>query len=197
MSIPPILDFAHELVSRALAPGDVAVDATVGNGHDTVVLAQAVGEGGSVYGFDIQRQALQNARDRLETEVPDGRVELIHASHEEMKRNVPGEVHGHVAATMFNLGYLPGSRSSVMTDAETTVAALEASCELLRPGGVVTIVLYTGHEGGAEEALAVEAWGASLPQDRFHVLSYSFANRANDPPRLMAVEKRPGESGTE
>lgn len=197
MSIPPILNFAHELVSRALGAGDVAVDATVGNGRDTVVLAQAVGEGGSVYGFDVQRQALQNARDRLETEGAEGEVELIHASHEEVKRYVPAGLHGQVGATMFNLGYLPGSRSWVTTEAETTVAALQASCDLLRPGGVVTVVLYTGHEGGTEEARAVEAWGASLSQNRFHVLSYSFVNRRNDPPRLLAVEKRVGQADRE
>lgn len=91
---------------------------------------------------------------------------------------------------MFNLGYLPGHTSDCMTRPDTTVAALEDAVEVLRPDGRVTIVLYTGHEGGKAEAEAVDEWAAAQPQEHLHVLSFEYVNQVNDPPRLLVVEKR-------
>lgn len=185
-----VLDFAHELATGVLDVGDVAVDATVGNGHDTVALAQAVGPEGRVYGFDVQDEAIESTRDRVAREGCADAVRLVHDGHERMPAHLPDEQHGIVGAVTFNLGYLPGSSAALTTTPETTLPALDAALRLLRPGGVVTVVLYTGHEGGAEEAAAVDAWAADLSQDRFRALSYRFVNQRNDPPRLIAVEKR-------
>jgi len=167
----------------------VAVDATVGNGHDTVVLARAIGEEGRVFGFDVQPDALDATRDRLASEGLIDRVTLIEAGHETMERHLPAAAHGTVDAVMFNLGYLPGSDSPLTTTPATTRPALDAALRLLRPGGVATVVVYTGHEGGEEEAAAVDAWAADLSQSRFRALSYRFVNQRNDPPRLVAVER--------
>jgi 16S rRNA C1402 N4-methylase RsmH len=185
-----VLDYAHELATNALAAGDLAVDATVGNGHDTVVLARAVGGEGGVLGFDVQAEAIERTRNRLEENGLRASVDLIHAGHEHMAKRLPDQVHGAVGAIMFNLGYLPGSVSDRTTTPDTTIQALNAATTVLRPGGVITVVLYTGHEGGPEEARAVDAWAADRPQERFRVLSYQFVNQRNDPPRLVAVEKR-------
>jgi tRNA A58 N-methylase Trm61 len=190
MPIQSVLDFAHHLAAKALQPGGVAVDATVGNGHDTVALARAVGTEGQVFGFDVQAPAIEQTRSRLANEGVAGRVALIRGGHEEMRDHVPSAVHGEVGAVTFNLGYLPGSASEVTTEPETTISALDDAVSLLRPGGVVTIVIYTGHEGGPAEAEAVDAWAAGLSQDASHALSYRFVNQYNDPPRLVAIEKR-------
>ena len=96
---------------------------------------------------------------------------------------------------MFNLGYLPGSDGTLTTTPSTTLPALDAARRLLRPGGVMTIVVYTGHEGGRAEADAVDRWAAALPQARFQALSYRFVNQQNDPPRLVAVEKTEAQPG--
>lgn len=190
MAIDSVLDFAHTLATRALSPGDTAVDATVGNGHDTVALARAVGPEGRVLGLDVQAEAIAATRDRLAAEGLGGRVELVRAGHETMTQHVPEAQHGRVGAVMFNLGYLPGGDASLTTSPQTTLPALDAAVRLLRPGGVVTAVLYPGHAGGAEEAAAVEDWAADLPQARAEALSYRFVNQKNDPPRLVAVEKQ-------
>jgi tRNA G37 N-methylase Trm5 len=190
MPIRTVLDFAHRLATCALDPGEVAVDATVGNGHDTVVLARAVGEEGGVFGFDVQAEAIEQTRSRVRAEGVETPVTLFQNGHEEMARVLPAECVGSVGAVMFNLGYLPGSPSDRTTTPATTVPALDAAVRLLRPEGVVTVVLYTGHEGGPEEAEAVDAWAADLSQEQFHALSYRFVNQQNDPPRLVAVEKR-------
>ena len=189
-----VLDRAHTLAVGAVRPGGVAVDATVGNGHDTVVLARAVGEDGRVFGFDVQAEALRATRSRLNGQGLADRVGLFEAGHETMEVHVPPPVHGRVDAVTFNLGYLPGSDSGLTTTPSTTRPALDAAVRLLRPGGVVTVVVYTGHEGGREEAAAVDAWAADLPQARFQALSYRFVNQRNDPPRLVAIEKTEGQS---
>lgn len=189
MPIQSVLDFAHHLAAQALEPGGLAVDATVGNGHDTLFLAQEVGARGRVVGFDVQEVAIEKTRRRLRSEDPAASVRLIHAGHETMLDHLREPHRGKVGAVMFNLGYLPGNDHTLTTEPGTTRQALDLSTELLRPGGVITVVLYTGHEGGPAEAEAVQSWASALPQQPFQALSYRFVNQVNDPPRLIAVEK--------
>lgn len=190
MIIHPVLDYAHVLAARALEAGSVAIDATVGNGHDTVFLAQTVGPQGTVIGFDLQADALDRAEERLTEHAPEAEVHLLHAGHEDMGASVPEDAQGEIAAVMFNLGYLPGGDHSLTTQPDTTLQALVDATHLLHIGGVITVVQYTGHEGGPEEAEAVTEWASTLPQDTFQVLSYQFVNHRNDPPQLLAIEKR-------
>lgn len=155
---------AHEILRAHAAPGDVAIDATAGNGHDTLFLTQLVAPGGKVFAFDIQPVALTNARRRLEDAgVPEAAFALIADGHENMARHIPQTWHGRIAAVVFNLGYLPGGDKSVITTAATTLEALRSSLELLRTGGGLVVVLYTGHAGGVEEEEAVRRFAGSLP----------------------------------
>lgn len=190
MTLEPVLDAAKRTVARALTLGAIAVDATVGNGYDTCFLAEHVGEEGRVYGFDVQAQALDRTRERLATADLLERVTLIKAGHEAMDTYLPSDAEGRVAAVMFNLGYLPGSDKTCITRPDTTVAALDLSVRFLRPGGVLSVVLYTGHDGGADEAEAVTAWARALDPSAFRAIRYRFINQPNDPPQLLAVERR-------
>lgn len=187
----PVLDAAHSIVGQAVRPDDLVIDATVGNGHDTLFLLREIGVGGRVVGFDVQQEALDATRERVQRQAPVAmdRLHLVHDGHEAMRAHLDDEAVGVVGAVMFNLGYLPGGDHSIITEPETTCTALDASAELLRPSGVITIVAYSGHAGGKDEVRAVESWTASLPQDEFRALSYRFVNQTNDPPRLFAVEK--------
>ncbi len=146
---------AHDLLREHVAAGDVVVDATVGNGHDTVFLAKLVGEHGCVFGFDTQDDAIditQLAVERNEFE----NVELFQCCHSLMADRIQPEHHSSVAAIVFNLGYLPGGATRLATTASTTIAALHAGFEILKPGGVVSVLAYVGHPSGSEEAEAVE-----------------------------------------
>ncbi|WP_281889940.1 class I SAM-dependent methyltransferase [Paenibacillus sp. YYML68] len=190
MGFLSILSFAHKLIEERVKPGEPVVDATAGNGVDTVYLARCTGPSGTVYAFDIQAAALERTAARCALEAPGHRVELVHHSHAELAEALPTETHGRVAAVTFNLGYLPGHDHATITTAASTLPALEAAASLLRRGGVITIVLYTGHPGGQEEAEAVEAWAASLPQAQYQVLTYRYLNQRNHPPYCVAIEKR-------
>ncbi len=156
---------AHEVVLGAIRSGDFVVDATVGNGHDTVFLAHAVGPSGRVYGFDVQQAALDATRGRLEEAGVSELVTLLCAGHEDMSARLPGDLAGRVGAVMFNLGYLPGSDRAVVTQPDTTAVALDDATALIRPGGIVSVLVYTGHPGGEAELEAVrcqcERWTGS------------------------------------
>jgi predicted methyltransferase len=156
---------AHELLRGHLQPGDTVIDATAGNGHDTLLLAQLIAPGGRVFAFDIQPAALVATRSRLESAgIPAESWQLIQAGHETMPAAIPPELHGRIAAVVFNLGYLPGGDKTITTSPAGTVAAMRDALQLLRPGGLLVAVLYTGHPGGAEEADAVRAFAAALPR---------------------------------
>ncbi|MDR0267363.1 class I SAM-dependent methyltransferase [Paenibacillus sp.] len=193
MGFLSVLSFAHKQVSERLQPGDIAIDATVGTGADTVFLAKSVGPKGHVYSFDIQEQALVLAKERFAREPVDSlaSISLFLASHSLMKENLPPEVQGRVGAIMFNLGYLPSQEADkqIITETDSTLSALEAALLLLRPKGIITAVLYPGHAGGEAEAQAVTAWASALPQDICQTVIYRQLQRS-DAPYVIAIEKK-------
>jgi len=194
MGFLSVLSQAQRWVTERASPGDWSVDATAGNGSDALFLARTVGPRGRAYAFDVQPEALESTRRRLAAaaEANDAElapVELILAGHETMESRLPPEALGRVAAVMFNLGYLPGAASPVITLPDTTLAALDAALRLLRPRGALTVVVYPGHEGGRAEADAVEAWAAAIPQTVAQAVVYRFPQKA-DSPYLIALEKR-------
>lgn len=163
MTRPPRLtSLARAAVSAVLKPGARAVDATMGNGHDTLMLARCIAPTGQVAAFDIQRQALQQTAVRLRAAGLAQRVDLMRLGHEHMIEALPDDWPGTVAAVMFNLGYLPGGDKTRITRAETTVPAMRQSLALLAPGGILSVMLYRGHRGADAETTAVADWIARL-----------------------------------
>ena len=154
---------AHQCIQEVLGEGDIAIDATMGNGHDTLFLAQIVGSTGKVYGFDIQEEALDNTYQKLKANNAQKQVAMFQAGHETMPILLPETTNGNIRAVMFNLGYLPGGDKNRTTDISTTLAALEASFMMLATGGLITVLAYTGHPGGYEETEAVKEWARGLP----------------------------------
>ena len=149
--------------------GDIVVDATVGNGHDTELLARLIGRSGRVYGFDIQRAALESTSARLAATGLASRVRLSLRGHERMFDDLPQTVAGDAscACIMFNLGYLPGGDKRTTTKPETTVVALSCSCNRLAPSGLLSIVVYLGHPGAETESRRVDEFVSGLSPSRF------------------------------
>jgi tRNA A58 N-methylase Trm61 len=176
---------SHLLLLRSVHAGDVVVDATCGYGHDTLFLARLVGSEGKVWAFDVQEDALAAAENLLREGGCLPWVRLVHSGHE----RIAEYVREAVRAVVFNLGFLPGRDEGVVTRPETTLAALEQAAELLLPGGIITIAIYTGHPGGAEEAAGVEKWAAKLPFRTFNAWQSRQLNRSAAAPYLVLVEK--------
>lgn len=190
MKLERILPFARTLLQRVVQPGDYAVDATMGNGHDTCFLADLVGDHGKVFAFDIQQQALENTNLRLEEQKLASRASLFHASHDELLNCLPLEAHGKVTGAVFNLGYLPGGDKEIVTKPNSTISAIKQLLEVMAPEGIIVLVIYHGHAEGQIERDEVIEFVTGLDQKHAHVLRYEFINQTNNPPFIIAVEKR-------
>jgi len=176
---------SHLLLRRFVNSGDYVVDATCGNGHDTLLLAKLVGPGGRVWAFDIQQQAVEATTARLAEAGYTAAVEIVLGGHETLAQRCTGPV----TAVVFNLGYLPGGDRSVVTRPESTLAGLEQALGILAPGGVVVITLYPGHEGGQLERTALEARLVQLPPAGFHVWHMGQINVPTTAPYLILIQK--------
>ncbi len=190
MATLSLVQRAHAALTQIIQSGDFVIDATVGNGHDTLFLAQCVGENGKVYGFDIQQAALDEAYCRLDDAGLSQRVSLYHVGHEAMAIVLPESLRGRVKAVMFNLGYLPRGDKQRTTEISTTLAALEQSREMLMPGAAISVLAYTGHPGGREEAEAVKAWAARLAVDYFEVNVFVPPNGNGSAPEWILINRR-------
>lgn len=181
-----MVDRVHHILSKKIKPGDRAVDATMGNGWDTLKLCELVGEKGKVYGFDIQKEAVLKTEYRLTKAGYADRAELFCCSHSE----VGERIHENIQAFTMNLGYLPGGDKQIITRSESTIAALKALTGLLSSGGVGVVLVYYGHPGGPEERAAVETFMEELPSDWGEILRTEIVNRKNCPPILYILEKK-------
>lgn len=154
----PFTEKVHSILQDHLQPGDVVVDATVGNGHDTLFLSQKVGRNGQVFGFDVQNQAIESTQQRLTKTGAPQNYRLIHTCHSEMEQRIGQALHRNIKLIMFNLGYLPGSDKQVKTQSATTLKALELACAMICPTGMISIIAYPGHKEGNQEFTEIKHW---------------------------------------
>ena len=174
------LEMAHDFLAQVITREDIVVDATMGNGHDTLFLAKLAKQ---VYAFDIQEQALEKTSQRLQ-EAGLTNAELILQGHETVDQFVR-----EVKAAIFNLGYLPSADKSIITQPQTTLEALDKLCHMLVKGGRIAIMIYYGHEGGDIERDAVMDYVSQLSQQEYTATIYRTLNQINNPPFLVMIEK--------
>ncbi|WP_436859753.1 tRNA (mnm(5)s(2)U34)-methyltransferase [Staphylococcus caeli] len=186
MKLERILPFTKTLIQQHTTNNSIVIDATCGNGNDTLFLAQQVPDG-KVYAFDIQDAAINNTKAKT---VDFTNISLIKDSHANVKSHIPIEVHGAVDAAIFNLGYLPKGDKSVVTQAASTIEAIENIFDLLATEGIIILVIYHGHEEGKVERDEILTFLQQFDQNKAHVLQYQFINQQNNPPFICAIEKR-------
>ncbi len=177
--------FALHILKQYIKPGDRVVDATVGNGYDTLQLCQAVGPEGSVYGFDVQKEAI-TATDTLLSENGFSNYTLILDSH----ANLAQWISETIQATIFNLGYLPGGDHQLTTKADETKKAVSSCLALLRPNGVIAIVFYPGHPEGALEKETLLAWAKALDSSIYHCVHSDMLNQSAAAPSVLFITKK-------
>ena len=183
-----ILSYAHNLLEESISPGELVVDATCGNGNDTLFLAELVGKEGKVLAFDIQERAIKATEELLQQHNQTKNVTLIQDSHAFLSKYLKKD--DEVSGAIFNLGYLPKSDKSIITKSTSTLEALELLLGRLKKNGLIIFVVYHGHNGGKEEKNALLQYVTQLEQKEYHVLQYNFINQKNDPPFIIAIEKR-------
>ena len=184
-----IIQYSHHLLNKSIHEGESVIDATCGNGNDTLFLSEIVGDQGKVFAFDIQEQAIKNTR-QLVAKHNRQNVHLIHDSHAHIENHISQDLKGKIGGAIFNLGYLPRSDKSIITQGETTIMAIDSILQYLKKNGLIVLVVYHGHEGGKEEKKQVLSHVVNLDQKKYHVLKYGFINQQNNPPFIVAIHKK-------
>ncbi|CAM9608306.1 unnamed protein product [Chrysoparadoxa australica] len=182
---------AHLLLRQAVAPGDAVLDCTAGNGHDSVVVAReclglADGAGelnkkGRAHVMDIQQIALDRTRERLNEHLPSAAMEQVHFYCQNF-RDLPDIEPGTLAVACYNLGYLPGGDKSIVSTADDTLSSVKAALKLLKPGGMISVMMYCYHgEAGETEKNQLLAWSRELPHNSWRAFTHAQENRQLGP----------------
>jgi predicted methyltransferase len=179
------LDLAHRYWQELINPGDLAIDATAGNGYDTILLANMVGLNGRVISFDIQLAAIESTRIKLDAEQLVNRVELIHGSHEIFPETIQSN---SVSLVVYNLGYLPGGDKNCFTRVDSTLTSVRSAANLIKPGGMISITCYPGHEEGAKEEKAIIETVSKWDPAVWSISRMEWLNR-NHSPSLLLIQK--------
>ncbi len=179
MSKPHLL-LAKDYWEKHLKADDFAIDATCGNGHDTLCLSALLPDG-LVYGIDIQESALEKTRGRLRNAK---NVRLFRQSHAD-----PIPIPKPPRLIVYNLGYLPGGDKSLTTMTATTLQSLQQSLSILAADGALSITCYPGHDEGMREEREILAFVKDLNHS-YHQWEFNLRSRARKlPPSLLWVQK--------
>lgn len=179
-----ITSYVQHFIKEHVKEGDLCLDATAGNGHDTLLLCQLTGKKGSVLAFDIQEQALLHTRRLLEEH--HCTAQLILDSHVNMKNYAKSN---SVACMVFNFGYLPGGDHKLSTRAESSIEAVKAGLDLLKKNGIMTLCIYSGGDSGFEEKDALLTFLKGLDARKYLVIASFYYNRPNHPPIPVIIQK--------
>ncbi|NLY20610.1 MAG: methyltransferase domain-containing protein [Tissierellia bacterium] len=162
----------------------MAVDATLGNGNDSLCIAKQIGPKGHLYAFDIQERAIEKSRALFESNEVENNYTFILDSHEK----ICDYVDSNIDFAIMNLGYLPGGDKSIVTKGNTSVKCIENILKLLKANGILAISSYSGHDSGYEQKQVVD-YLANLNQKEYNVLAMDFINQVNSPARFYLIEK--------
>lgn len=182
-----ITSWCQELLRIQVPENGFYIDATTGNGHDTLFLCELAKERGYVLGFDIQQQALNHTREMLVRNHMEDRARLICDSHVNMGKYAE---EGSADAICFNFGYLPGGDHALATKPETSLAAIGEGLKLLKKGGVMSLCIYSGGDSGFEERDAVLLFLKDLDEKKYIVIVNQYYNRKNNPPIPAFIIKK-------
>lgn len=175
------LSFAHACWSELVQPDDLVIDATCGNGHDTLFLAKIAR---TVYSIDIQSAAIESAKQLLDASSI-AKVKFILGSHEVFPAEITPE---SVTLIVYNLGYLPGGDKTKTTMTGSTLTSIQNAQKLLKKGGVMSITCYPGHVEGKREEDAILAYCSQLNPREWTCCHHRWINR-NQAPSLFILLK--------
>lgn len=179
-----ITQWCANFIRQQVQEGDICIDATMGNGNDTLLLSQLCGESGNVYAFDIQERAVNATREKLTQAHAPANYTLLLESHTHMEKYVQID---SVSCIVFNFGYLPGGDHALATKADTSIQALSQALTLLKRGGMISLCIYSGGDSGFEERDRILAWLKNLDSRKYLVIKSDYYNRPNNPPIPVPV----------
>ncbi len=176
-----VVNMSHAILNLYVKPEDIIIDATIGNGRDTLYLAKLAKH---VHAFDIQKLALSHTKKLLD-EHHISNVTLHHRSHE-MITSIVSDFKG----VIFNLGYLPTGDKTITTTKDTTIQAIHTLLPHLKSDGFILLVVYPGHPEGRIESEAIEAYLHTIDTKDFSIMKTNMPFHPNNPPYILFIRKR-------
>ena len=147
-----ILNKARTLMETNLKEKDIVIDATIGNGKDSLFLLNIIKKG-FLFGFDIQQSAIENTDNLLKETYQN--YKLFNTSHENMNK-ILKEYKSKISLIVFNLGFLPKGDKKITTNYKSTINAIKNGFSLLNNKGHIVITIYKGHEEGKKESIEID-----------------------------------------
>lgn len=176
---------AQYLLQFKLPFAKFIVDATTGNGKDTLFLAKNSSHHAEILAVDIQMEAIYKAKALLGKEGCQEKVLFIHDDHS----NIEKYISSSIDIAVFNLGYLPGGNHSVSTVEKSTMIALRCVVKHLSVGGLVTVIAYPGHAQGELECHTLRSYLTQLPSAVYNIGEWKLLNHSTKAPILYVIEK--------
>ena len=187
MNPSQITEWCHSVIASNAVQGGTYIDATMGNGNDTLFLCRLAGQNGHVWAFDIQECALQNTKALLLANGCLDQVSLILDGHEHMSQYLEPE---SADVICFNFGYLPGGDHNLSTRTETSIEAIRQGLAILKSGGIMSLCIYSGKDTGFEEKAAILTYLKTLAPKEYTVIVNEYYNRGNCPPLPVFIFKK-------
>jgi hypothetical protein len=178
---------AHDLWKNHLRIDATVIDATVGNGFDSLELAKLIlrEKNGSLIGFDIQKKAIENTKKLLGDNLSPMQLEnvfLFLSSHEDFSCINRSNIN----LVVYNLGYLPRSDKKIKTKITSTLISIKNAINILAPNGALCITCYPGHVEGKEEEIHLVKYFENLNPRKWEVCFYRWINKKNAPSIIWA-----------
>lgn len=180
------VNLVQQIIHVKVFNAQCCVDATAGNGQDTLFLAQMTPPEAKIWSFDIQEQAVYNTKQLLQNNGCSTKVQIVKDNHANLSQYIGA---GTIDVALFNLGYLPGGNHAITTTSDDMLKALAAVLERLNIGGIVSLIAYPGHPTGSEESQILKSFLANLPANLYKIGVFTMLNQNNQPPILYLLEK--------
>ena len=180
------IKLAHKYWKDLLDPSDNVIDATCGNGKDTLFLSKLL-PNGKIFCFDIQKKAIENTfsllKENLEKDFTK-RIFFINNSHEDfssIEKSIP------IKLIVYNLGYLPGGDKNITTKTSSTLESINNALKIITQDGAISITCYP-HKEGLKEQEAILKFLESLNSPKYSICFHKWINKKNVP-NLIWIRK--------
>lgn len=178
-SMKSMSELAHDFLLDVLHEQAICVDATLGLGRDSRFFLDH--RAAHVFAYEVQPELYAASCEKM----TGPRITAWLRSHEFMKEDL-SEYEGQIDAVIFNFGYDPHCLHGVSTLPESSVKAVNAAADLLRPKGRMALVFYPLAPGDRERKAVMESL---LLRDDLELLECRRPDREACPVLLCVIKR--------
>ena len=184
--IRQLTTFTKNIWGLYLDEGMQVLDATLGNGEDAVFLCEKIGKSGFLEGIDIQDDAVNQSRIKLEEKSFEN-FQLRIGNHKYIDQLYEGQ---YFDLIVYNLGYLPKSNKVCTTLLDSTAESIQKALQLIKVGGILSITTYRGHDEGVKEYQWLMSYTQQLDTKAYHVMKFEYLNQGVQTPSVILIERK-------